>query len=124
MNNAPLFEATTGIIKKFGLDALRVDPHDDCGLEDIIYLHRLAEDPDAVGPALVVKAFADGKVQARYETRYRGISSSTHWSSDIATSDQVILQAEREIGGGIEAAGRTMRRQAGHQASRSSRTEG
>lgn len=112
MTSSAIFDITSKIIKKFGLEPAHVDPHTSDDFEDAIYLDHLATDPRAEGHALIIEVFADGKAQVRHETHDRDIAPSTHWSSKIANPDEVFAEVEKELPDSLDRAGRALRRHA------------
>ncbi len=112
MTSSAIFDITSKIIKKFGLEPAHVDPHTSEDLEDAIYLDHLAADPRAEGTVLIIEVFADGKAQMRHETHDRDLAPSTHWSSKIANPDEVFEEVEKEISNLLAKAGRALRRHA------------
>lgn len=112
MTSNSIFDITSKIIEKFGLQSAHVDPHTHDDLEDVIYLDHLATDPRAEGSALTIEVFADGTSQVRRETHDRDLAPSTHWSSEVAHPNQVFAQVEKDIGDALNKAGRALRRQA------------
>jgi len=95
-----LFPLTEKIVTAFSLSDRRIEAHDpdEADDEDVIYLEASAPSDISDGRVLSIQYFpAEEKYLVRFETAHHVGGWPTHWTSSLASADEILAEIRRTL---------------------------